>query len=131
MEGEGESDGLDEVGKIQAVRLSELPGQDEQWAMTRAEAEVAADDRGERAEEAAGLNVACRRERKAEIEITLYFPGATRDIDSSRAGQAESSRSSMPLRWQHGRESQQGITLSRRQRFRPALALAWRGADLQ
>jgi hypothetical protein len=29
--------------------------------MTRAEAAVAADDRGERAGEAAGVNVACRR----------------------------------------------------------------------
>lgn len=74
---EGEGDGLDEVGKIQAVRLGELPGQDEQWAMTQAEAEVAADDRGERAGEAAGVNGACRREREGrdKDDISLLERG--------------------------------------------------------
>ena len=74
---EGEGDGLDEVGKIQAVRLGELPGQDEQWAMAQAEAEVAADDRGERAEEVAGLNVICRREKEGrdKDDISLLERG--------------------------------------------------------
>ena len=70
---------------------------------------------------------------KAETKTIFPYSNAVREVDSTRARQTESSRSSMPLRWQHGRESQQGVTLlslSSRHRIRPALALAWRGADL-
>jgi hypothetical protein len=62
--------------------------------MTRAEAAVAADDRGECAGEAAGVNGACRRE--AETRTTGFpYSNAVREVDSSRARQTDSSRSSI------------------------------------
>ena len=48
---------------------------------------------------------------KAETKTIFPYSNAVREVDSTRARQTESSRSSMPLRWQHGRESQQGVTL--------------------
>jgi hypothetical protein len=93
--------------------------------MAQAEAAVAADDRGERAGEAAGVNVACRRQRGTEMGFP--YSNTVRDVDSSRARQAEDSSCNMPFR-----ESQQGVTLepSRPSPIPASKAMAWRGPEL-
>jgi hypothetical protein len=58
------------------------------------------------------------------------YSNTVSDVDSSRARQTDSSSSSMPLRWWHGRESQQGVTLEPQPvTVSGQTALAWRGAD--
>jgi hypothetical protein len=80
---------------------------------------VAADDRGERAGEAAGVNGACRREAETRT-IDFPYSNAVREVDSSRARQTDLSSSSIG--------SLSKMSPSRRHRFRPLRALAWRGS---
>jgi hypothetical protein len=81
---------------------------------------VAADDRGECAGEAAGVNGACRRE--AETRTTGFpYSNAVREVDSSRARQADSSSSSIG--------SLSKVSPSRRHRFRQSRAEHWHGGD--